>query len=272
MNKNMIVAALCLVLAACTGGTKEQPAKTQNEPQKPVQTASQAQQAVVKVGFITSSTGNAPLNFIGKDGNIQGFEYDVLQEIAKRSNYKFEYEYSPDEPLFNGLDSKRYKILSGITSLDKERSTQYAMSNAYLDFYPITIVSKNPKIKKLEDLKGQSISIKGNMLESSESYIEMSKPEGSTIRIVKSDWLAMKDVISGKSVAAISTSSVAPYFVERFSDKKNPLYFSIDYDFPTENYVFLLNKNNTKLLAEVNTALASMKADGTYQEIFKKWF
>lgn len=272
MKKNMIVVALCSVLAACTGGTEKQSAKAQNDPQKPIQTASQTQQTVVKIGFIASSTGNAPLNLIGEDGNIQGFEYDVLQEIAKRSNYKFEYEYSPDELLFNGLDTKKYKILSGITSLDQERSAKYAMSNSYLDFYPVTIVSKNPKIKKLEDLKGQSISIKGNPLESSESYIEMNKPEGSTIRIVRSDWLAMKDVISGKSVAAISTSSVAPYFVERFSDKKNPLYFSIDYDFPIENYVFLLNKNNTKLLTEVNTALASMKADGTYQKIFKKWF
>lgn len=272
MNKNMIVAALCLVLAACTGGTKEQPAKTQNEPQKPVSTASQAQQAVVKVGFAASPTGNAPLNFIGEDGGIQGFEYDVLQEIARRSNYKFEYEYSPDELLFNGLDSKKYKILLGITSLDEERSAKYAMSDAYLDFYPVTIVSKNPKIKKLEDLKGQSISIKDGSGEGLDGYIDIKKPEGATVRVVKSDWLAVQDVVLNKSVAAISTSSVAPYFVEKVSDKKSPLYFSIDYDYPIENYVLLLNKVDTQLLDKVNTALASMKADGTYQKIFKKWF
>lgn len=273
MKKNIVMVAVCLMLAACTGGATEQSASNnQDEPKEATPAVSQAQQAVVKVGFIASATSNAPLNFIGEDGSIQGFEYDILQEIAKRSNYKFEYDYSPDELLFDGLDSKKYKILSGNTTIDGERTGKYAMSNSYLDFYPVTIVSKNPNIKTLEDLKGQSISIKDSPVEGFDGYVAMNKPEEAAVHIVKSDWLAVKDVMSDKSVAAVSASSVAPYFVERFSDKKNPLYFSIDYSYPKEDYVFFLNQNDQKLLEAINAALASMKADGTYQNIFKKWF
>jgi len=42
--------------------------------------------------------------------------------------------------------------------------------------------------------------------------------------------------------------------------------------FDPEYYGFAINKRNTELLKKVNAALAELKANGTYDEIYNKWF
>ncbi len=42
--------------------------------------------------------------------------------------------------------------------------------------------------------------------------------------------------------------------------------------FTHEQYGIVIRKDNQKLLAEVNKALEAIKADGTYDKIFNKWF
>lgn len=267
MIKNIGVISICLALTACTGNSVEQ-SQTSTE-----ETKAMPQQAVIKVGFIASSTGNIPLNFVDEKGKFQGFEYDILQEVAKRTNYHFDYEYKPREALFDDLNNKKYQILSGNISINEERTSQYAMTNPYLDGYPVTLLSKDASLKTLADLKDKSISLKDSPMESSYAIINAEKAEDKdNVFYVGSDWLAVKNVLADKSVSAIGNSSVMPYFVEKYSDRNTPLYFSIDYNYPEEHYGFLLHKDDTDLLEGINTALADMKSDGTYQSIFKKWF
>lgn len=263
MIKNISMMSMCVALMACTDNTVEQV-------QVPAETT--VQKNIIKVGFIASPTGNAPLNFVDEHGKFQGFEYDVLQEIAKRSGYQFEYEYVPSEQIFDSLDNGKYQILSGTIKINDENKGKYAMSNSYLDDYPVTILSKDASLKTLADLKGKSVSVKDSQMESFYNYVNANKSDEYTVHFVKSDWLAVKDVIADKSVSAVGTSSFMPYFVEKYSDANTRLHFSIDYNYPKEDYGFMLNKNNEKLLEKINIALTSIKADGTYQSIYKKWF
>ena len=39
-----------------------------------------------------------------------------------------------------------------------------------------------------------------------------------------------------------------------------------------EFYGIAVNKNNKALLEQINAALAELKASGTYDQIFQKWF
>ena len=93
----------------------------------------------VKVGLMSSSTGNAPLIFIDEKGGIQGFEYDILKEIDERSDYNFQYEYQPRDDLFNGMNDKEIDMIAGI-EIGKEQTQKYNMTNSYLDVYPITLL------------------------------------------------------------------------------------------------------------------------------------
>lgn len=229
-----------------------------------------------KVGFIASPTGNAPLNFLDDKGKMQGFEYDILQEIAKRSAYEFSYEYRPVEGIFDNLGSQDLRVIAGNIDINKQIQNKYAVSDSYLDAYPVTIISQDPSIKTLEQLKGKRIAIQDVPMKKSYQIVKAFNDENNgnidNIHYVKSDWLAVKEVLSGKADAAVSNSSVIPYYVEEYSNKQTPLYFAIDYKYPQEYYEFVLHKKDDKLLQAFNQALADMKADGTYQSIYKKWF
>lgn len=238
------------------------------------ESAQQDELTEVKVAFIASETGNEPLNFRDERGDLQGFEYDVLQEIAKRSHHHFVYSYQPRQNLFESLADNKFDMVVGSIAITDDRRKQYAMSNPYLEVYPVTIISKDKNIKALHQLKDKHVAIKDSSMDTLYDIVTQKKQEEelNDVQYMRSDWLAVQSVLSNKAEAAISDSSVIPYYVEKYSEKKSPLYFAIDYDYPQELYGFVLNKSDSQLLEEVNASLADMKADGTYQSIYKKWF
>ena len=238
------------------------------------ESAQQDELTEVKVAFIASETGNEPLNFRDERGDLQGFEYDVLQEIAKRSHHHFVYSYQPRQNLFESLADNKVDMIVGSIAITDDRRKQYAMSNPYLEVYPVTIISKDKDIKTLHQLKDKHVAIKDSSMDTLYDIVTQKKQEEelNDVQYMRSDWLAVQSVLSNKAEAAISDSSVIPYYVEKYSEKKSPLYFAIDYDYPQELYGFVLNKSDSQLLEEVNASLADMKADGTYQSIYKKWF
>lgn len=238
------------------------------------ESAQQDELTEVKVAFIASETGNEPLNFRDERGDLQGFEYDVLQEIAKRSHHHFVYSYQPRQNLFESLADNKFDMIVGSIAITDDRRKQYAMSNPYLEVYPVTIISKDKDIKTLHQLKDKHVAIKDSSMDTLYDIVTQKKQEEelNDVQYMRSDWLAVQSVLSNKAEAAISDSSVIPYYVEKYSEKKSPLYFAIDYEYPQELYGFVLNKSDSQLLEEVNASLADMKADGTYQSIYKKWF
>ncbi|WP_394261546.1 substrate-binding periplasmic protein [Moraxella boevrei] len=269
--KKLFYVPFCVLMASCS--TEKQEPQLNNEVQSTSIPSDTKARTEVKVGFIASATGNAPLNYLDEKGMMQGFEYDILQEVAKRANYNFSYEYKPRKQLFEDIEDGKVQIIAGNISITEERTSKYAMTNPYLDAYPVTILSKDANLKTIEHIKDQSVAIKNSPMDTFYEVVHTQKAEEKeNIHYVDSDWLAVKNVLSGDSVSAIGNSSVIPYFFEKYSTKEQPLYFSIDYQYPQENYGFLLQKDNKQLLEDMNKSLAEMKADGTYQSIYKKWF
>lgn len=213
MKKNIFILTLISLLSSCSNNNAAQ--ENSNS-----ENVAANRSETIKVGFFSSATGNAPLNYVDEHGKIQGFEYDILQEIAKRNNYNFEYEYRPRNYLFDNLENKQYRILSGNIGITKERTNRYAMSMPYLDAYPITIVSKNKNIKSLEDLKNKSVSIKDSPMDNFYTVLNAHKEDKQlNIHYTGSDWLAIKSVLKDETTAAVSNSFVIPYFVDKYSEK-----------------------------------------------------
>lgn len=227
----------------------------------------------VKVGLMSSSTGNAPVIFINEKGDIQGFEYDILKEIDKRSDYNFQYEYQPRDDLFNRMNNKEIDIIAGI-EISEQRIQKYNMTNSYLDVYPITLLSKNPKIKKLEDIGKNSTAVKEDSMQTTFAIVKdyENNYDDANIDYTVSDWISVQTLLRDDAQIAIGNSVVIPYFYSKYSTKKDPLYFSIDYDYPQESYGFLINKEDVDMMNDINKHILDMKSDGTYQKIFKKWF
>ena len=99
-------------------------------------------------------------------------------------------------------------------------------------------------------------------------FAEANKPAGATIKEFQTgDEMFPALMISGDIDAALQDYPVNAYRATQGDQ------FKVTETFPTgEQYGFATTKENTELLQQLNTALAAIKADGTYQTIYEKWF
>ena len=80
---------------------------------------------------------------------------------------------------------------------------------------------------------------------------------------------AFSDLESGRSDAMVVDEVLARFYMKQNGQEK---YKVLDEDFGDEEYGIGLRKDDTELLKKVDSALDEMKSDGTYDEIYQKWF
>lgn len=250
------------ITAILTGCGKDKNLAESNE------SASEAQQTrVYKVRM--SPPGYAPLNFRAATGTPQGFEHDILQEIAKRGKITFEYSYSPWSRLFTDLESGAADLLASGISITEERQAKYNMSDTYLEVDPVVIITKDRKVKSFKDLVSKPIAVKRNSRHE-KWLLELNRGNSDYNVYADSSWLTVKTVINDKATATIGDSSIMGTFVSNHPEAA--LHLVVDDTYAKDYYGFVMRKDDTRLLQTVNNALHAMKSDGTYQQITKKWF
>jgi len=90
------------------------------------------------------------------------------------------------------------------------------------------------------------------------------------IKRLESATLALKELEGGGVDAVVLDTGPVKNYVK--NNAALGFHFISDPDFPKEYYGIAVKKGNADLLAKVNTGLAAVKADGTYQKIYNKYF
>lgn len=95
-----------------------------------------------------------------KDGELSGYEIEVLREIFKGSDkYEVNFNKTKWSSVFAGLDSDRYQIGANNISYSAERAGKYLYTNPYAKNPTVLVVAKNSDIKSLDDIGGKSTEV-----------------------------------------------------------------------------------------------------------------
>lgn len=261
MKTKALIPLLVLLPALCAGGCGKK------EAAESASAASSVSGSVYRVRM--SPPGYAPLNFRSATGSPQGFEHDILQEVAKRSGITFDYGYLPWAQLFAALEAGQADLLASGISITEERKAKYGMSHDYLEVSPVVIVTKDPKVKSFKDLAQRNVSVKRNSSHE-KLLLELNKNNPDYAVYANSSWLTVKKVISDEAAGTLGDSSIMGSFVANHPN--HGLRLVVDNGYAKDYYGFVVRKDDTVLLDKVNRALDSMKQDGTYQQIVGKWF
>jgi polar amino acid transport system substrate-binding protein len=130
-------------------------------------------------------------------------------------------------------------------------------------------VKKDSPYKTLADLKGKKVGVQADT--TGKDYANAHKAENG-YEVVTFDDLTLQtnNVKSGRVEAGINDNGVLYPFVSENQDT------AVVAEFDTgEQYGFAAKKNDpsgTKLVEKFNELLTKAKSDGTYNEIYKKWF
>lgn len=117
-------------------------------------------------------------------------------------------------------------------------------------------------VNSIEDLKGKNI---GVQLKTT-ADIYSSDIENATVQRFNKSYDAVEALREGVIDAVMLDDAPANVFVEEFGDIR-----ILEEPYAEEEYGIAINKNNKELLDKINAALATLKSDGTIEQIESAW-
>lgn len=257
-------AVLALTLAACgsdepgtSGGTEDK--------------AAAAGITLVNSGKLMVCTHLPYKPFQYKEGSdVVGFDVDLLDLVAKDLGLEQEVVNIEWAQVTSGaaFKAKKCDMGMGAMTITPERQAAISITDPYMDATQVLMVKKDSGIKSLADLRGKKIGAQSDT--TGKKYADdNAKQNGYTVIPFNDLAIQTNNVKSGRVDAAINDNGVLYDFVKANPDME------IATEFDTgEQYGFgaLKDGSGPKLVAKFNELLAKAKTDGTYNEIYKKWF
>jgi polar amino acid transport system substrate-binding protein len=214
-----------------------------------------------------------PLQFLDKSGAAVGWEYDAMNDMAKRLNFKVKYENTSWDAMIPAVSEGQFDIgMTGITIRD-DRKEKVDFSDPYMHSEMVMLVRGDES--RFTDAKSFGADPKlliaaqpgttpfytavYEVLDGNEANprVKLFETFGAGVAALKAGDvdLVLTDGTSGNGYVAASEGKLK----------------IVGQPLGGEDYGFIFKKGSD-LVAPINAAIAAMKADGTFDALNKKWF
>lgn len=211
-----------------------------------------------------------PYTFSQSDGNIVGFDIDLIREVAKRMGKSVKIVGMPFGALIFGLLAGDIDVIASAMSPTSRRRKAVLFSNNYLSGDQLVIVSNNPLAvpNDIKDLIGKKIAVNTGFV--ADSYISK-QPEILSKDIVRLTTPAqsLMALQYGSVDAWVCAQSSALALIEKVPNN-NP-YQIASLAGTGDDYAFVASNYNSELVIGVNNALKGIICDGTLSNLKNKW-
>lgn len=203
-----------------------------------------------------------------KTGEIQGFEVDLVKEMAKVMGKDVEI-------VTIGFDAILPAVLSGTVdagaagfSITPARKEKVLFTDPFYTSGLTIVVKKGEEsIKGFKDLKGKRISVQLGTT----SAAAAQKIEGAQVTNFNSAGDAILNMLAGNADAVINDKPVTDYILSQNADLASKTVHLPEMA-TADVFAMIGSKKNPKMIEEMNAALKTLKNNGTYAELHKKWF
>jgi polar amino acid transport system substrate-binding protein len=209
----------------------------------------------------------APHAFPSLSGGYEGFNIDLGNEIAKRMKRKIIIDAAQFSGLVPALQAGTYDFLAAPTTVTKERAESMLFTEGYLNTdFQFLIKKGSPKVAKLEDLKGKTVSVnKGSAYDSWARDLE--GKIGWKVESFGTQTDAVQAVLVGRADANVAGNTVIAWAV-----KNNPQ-LELSYLHSTGLvWAAPLRKDSGELRKALDIAIECMKLDRMIAKMHEKWF
>lgn len=201
-------------------------------------------------------------------GEVRGFDIDIARKITEKllgrdGNAIFvEVTSKTRIPL---LKNGNIDAIVATMTISEERKKQVDFSDVYFDAGQSLLVKKGGSIKSVDDLSAENtvLAVKGS---TSAANIREHAPDAKILELENYSE-AFTALQSGQGDVMTTDNAILLGMASA-----NNEYELVGGTFTEEPYGIAINKGQENFLNEVNQALKEMHEDGSYDEIFQKWF
>jgi polar amino acid transport system substrate-binding protein len=200
-------------------------------------------------------------------GGYQGFNIDLNDEFSKRLKRKILIDYTQYSGLIPAMQAGTYDFLIAPTTVTKERAEAMLFTEGYLNTdFQFLIKKGAPKIEKLEDLKGKTVSVNKGSAYDSWARDQEGKI-GWKVESFGTQTDAVQAVLAGRADANVAGNTAVAW-----AAKSNPQ-LELSYLYSTGLvWAAPLRKDSAALRNTLDVAIECMKLDGTLAKLHQKWF
>ncbi|KJR39825.1 arginine ABC transporter substrate-binding protein [Vibrio navarrensis] len=210
----------------------------------------------------------APFEYMDENNQIQGFDVDLANALCKQMQAKCSFHNQAFDSLIPALKFKRYDAAISAMDITEARLEQVSFTDAYYD-NSAAFVSIAGKVADQGALKGKRVGVQNGSTH--QSYL-LEQMAGVTAVPYASYQDAFIDMKNGRIDSVFGDTAV----VAEWFKKENNLAYVGEYvtnaQYFGNGFGIAVNKDNQKLVADLNAALQAVKANGEYQTIFNQYF
>ena len=209
---------------------------------------------------LSASTWSGYKRFADSDGNIVGFDADMLVELEKYmnedgGNYDLQFRQMEFNAILSQLPAKQLDMaISGFT-YDEERKV--AWSDPYTATAQVAVMPKDTEITSVDDLKGKTIAAQT----ASTGEKAANEIEDANVQSISDVKVIFSGLASGQYDAAVVDLAVAKNYVDSGG------YVMLGETLMDEKNYIITYEGNDELLEKVNAALEKFMASDRYVEL-----
>lgn len=212
----------------------------------------------------------APFEFSDQDGNVIGFDLDVIKAIAKANGDEIQIESMPFDGLIPALLTGNIDvIISGMTITDA-RKKRVLFTDGYYDSNLSYLIKKDKAdvYTSAEALKGKTVCVQIGT--TGHAFADTITP--GNVKALNNESDAILELSNGGCEAVINDRPVNLYYLKK--SNLDTLVDVVDPKFKenVDSFGIAVRKGNNELLEKLNKGLKDLQASGELDKIHVKWF
>ena len=209
-----------------------------------------------------------PFEFI-KNGEETGFDVELVEAIAEKLDLQVEWKKANFDTIFTAQAANKFDMVAAASTITPEREQIVDFSDPYFNARQALTVNtdETPDIQSTDDLEdGDTVAVQKGT--TGKMWAEENlADQGVDIKTFDAAPDAFTDLEAGNVEGVVNDEGSSIAEVENRPGLE--VVEAIDTD---EKYGFPFSKENPELRDAVNGALQEIIDEGTYAEIFKKYF
>ncbi len=215
-----------------------------------------------------------PFTFKTPDGKPTGFDVDIASALCEQIKRKCVFVEQPWDGMIPGLMARKYDVIISSMSITEERQKQIDFTDKYYNTPSRVVLRKAFKYEGPASVKGKKIGVLKASTQEKYALGEL-KPAGAEVVAYDAQDQVYLDIKSGRLDGTVADHVEATGgflskpegkdFELKGEDLYIPKYFGIGAGIG-------LRKGQDALKGELNTAIKTIRTNGTYKKINDKYF
>lgn len=237
---------------------------SENQPSSQV-APSPASPTAAQVLKIAVNPNFAPFEMKAPDGALIGFDIDLINAIGNSAGFVIDFDEMGFDDLIRSLYTGDVDAAVSAITINRDRSERVSFSRPYFKSgLAIAVSANNTDITSLETLRGKRIGAQ----RSTTGAAKAETIPDAEVRSATSAPEALQALAAGEIDAVINDAPVTTFAISSGSVSGVKLITPL----LSEEFYGIATPKNSPNLEKINAGLTTILGNGTYAQIYKKWF